>query len=60
LTGAVGLTRWVETFLFGVSKYDPVTFTGASFVLLLTAAFAVLLPARRAARIDPVRALRYD
>lgn len=57
---AFGLTRWIESILFGVSKHDPWTIAGSAIVFLLTAAIAAFLPARRASRIDPMRALRYE
>jgi ABC-type antimicrobial peptide transport system permease subunit len=46
--------------LYGVSPLDPVSFTGAAVLLLLAAAAAAWLPARRAARVDPVTALRHE
>jgi ABC-type antimicrobial peptide transport system permease subunit len=54
------LSRYVENQLFGVHAWDPVT-TTASILLLLTVTVAAgYLPARRASRIDPVIALRYE
>jgi len=50
--------RWVQSLLFGVSPHDPWTLTLAAGVFLLIAALAAVLPARRATRIDPLRALR--
>jgi len=52
--------RWVESLLFGVSPHDPWTLTLAAGVFLLIAALAAVLPARRATRIDPLRALRVE
>jgi hypothetical protein len=60
LIAAAALTRFVESTLFGVSKHDPSTVAGAAIVLLLTAATAALVPARRAALTDPMAALRHD
>jgi len=57
LGGAVGLSRILEAFLFGVGTRDPVVFAVVPVVLGLVALVAMLLPARRAARVDPVRAL---
>jgi hypothetical protein len=58
LAGSLALTRLMGAILFGVSAQDPVTFVGAPIVLFATAALATWLPARRAARIEPVEALR--
>ena len=60
IAAALMLTRFVESILFGVSKHDPWTVAGAAIVLLLTATTAALVPARRASRIDPMTALRYE
>jgi putative ABC transport system permease protein len=59
LAGAVGLTRLLETMLFGVTSFDTLTFAGAAVVLTAVALAATVIPAYRAARIDPVRALRH-
>jgi ABC-type antimicrobial peptide transport system permease subunit len=55
---ALALGRLIRNQLFGVSVFDPVTITIVITVLLASAAFASLLPARRAATIDPMRAFR--
>ena len=55
---AIALTRWIDSMLFGVSAADPWTLAAATAVLLLVALAAALLPARAAARVDPVLALR--
>ena len=58
--GALGLTRLLASFLFGVSPGDPWTLAIVSLVLAAVAAIACFIPARRAARVDPMVALRYD
>jgi len=58
--GAIGLTRWLQTLLFEVDPTDPATMAVAGSVLLLVAWAACYIPARRAARIDPMRALRIE
>jgi putative ABC transport system permease protein len=60
LAGAYLLTKWIETLLFQVPPNDPATFAIVAFLLLVVAAFACYIPARRAARIDPLAALRVD
>lgn len=60
LAGAAALTRTVASLLFGISATDVVTFALVPLGLLATALLACLLPARRATRIDPMHALRYE
>jgi putative ABC transport system permease protein len=60
LGAAFVLTRVMASLLFGVSATDPVTFVTISFVLMIVAALASYIPALRAARIDPMVALRYQ
>ena len=60
LVGAFGLTRLREVMLFGVSATDPMTFGLVAAVLGGVAMLASYLPARRAARTDPVEALRAE
>ena len=60
LVGALALTRLMQSVLFGVTATDPLTFGGVAVALLIVAAFASWLPARRATRVDPLVALRAD
>jgi ABC-type antimicrobial peptide transport system permease subunit len=63
---AVGLVlaaagaRVLQSLLFGVSAFDPLTFGGVPLVLLAIALFAAYMPARRASRVNPVRALKSE
>jgi ABC-type antimicrobial peptide transport system permease subunit len=60
LAAASGLVRLLTSFLFRIKTWDPVSFTAVPAVLIAVALVAVWLPARRATRVDPVDALRYE
>jgi len=60
MLGALGLTRLLSSLLYGVTPTDPLTFAATPAILLGVAALACWIPARRAARIDPMLALRQE
>jgi putative ABC transport system permease protein len=60
LVGALVLSRFLQSLLFGVGSLDPVTFLVTPLVLLAVTFLATFLPARRATRVDPMVALRYE
>jgi putative ABC transport system permease protein len=60
LAGALGATRLLGALLFGVGATDLLTYIGVIFLLAIAAFFAGLLPARRAMKVDPMVALRYE
>jgi ABC-type antimicrobial peptide transport system permease subunit len=57
---ALAITRYLKSFLFGIKAADPTTFLGAVGILLVIVLAACYLPARRAVRVDPLVALRYE
>jgi putative ABC transport system permease protein len=60
LAGALALTRLMTTLLFEVSPTDPITFVVVALCVILATLLACYIPARRAAKVDPLVALRYD
>jgi putative ABC transport system permease protein len=60
LGGALALTQLMKTLLFGVSSTDPLTFAAVAILLMAVALLACWIPARRAAKVDPMIALRSE
>jgi ABC-type antimicrobial peptide transport system permease subunit len=60
LIGAISLTRWLESLLYGVSTTDPLTFALLALLPMIAATVACWIPARRATKVDPLIALRAE
>ena len=60
LAGSFALTRLLANDLFGVTPTDPLTFSGVSALLIAVALLATVIPTRRATRVEPATALRYQ
>jgi putative ABC transport system permease protein len=60
LIGAISMTRWLVSLLYGVSATDPLTFALIALLPMIVAMLACWIPARRATRVNPLVALRYE
>jgi putative ABC transport system permease protein len=60
VVGALAATRLMTRFLYGVQSTDPVTYVAVSFLLMAIALLACYMPARKAMKVDPMIALRYE
>jgi ABC-type antimicrobial peptide transport system permease subunit len=60
IAGSLAIARWISSLLFGIRADDPATLAAAVLALVLVAMMAAWIPARRTAKVDPMRALRYE
>jgi putative ABC transport system permease protein len=60
LLGSIALTRFIETLLFEVRASDPLTYALIASLIVVVSALACYLPARRASKVDPLVALKYE
>jgi predicted permease len=60
ILAALGLTRAMASFLYGVNAHDPLTYLAVSFLISVVTLLACYIPARRATKVDPMEALRYE
>jgi len=60
IPAALGLTKYVQATLYGIKPNDPVSFVAATVLMIVVAGMAAWIPARRAARVDPMRSLRCE
>jgi ABC-type antimicrobial peptide transport system permease subunit len=60
LASAAGVTRYLDAMLFGLTPLDPMTFVAVAVLFAVVAALAAFVPARRATKVDPLVALRYE
>ena len=60
LAGAIGLTRFIKGLLYGIDSLDPATFASMAALLLAVTLLACYVPARRASKLHPMTALRYE